>query len=215
MSKHRIMSTSRNLLLLLLSIGLLASTAGCARRGCTNVASPRFDPSAQKDDGSCGDVVQEYRLTQAELDRALTAQILNLNGSTFAGVKTIPHILTRPEIRSTDSTYRSVFVSSPARLTSADQVRQGTIIVKRVYLADPITGLKGTRANTYLMIKQYPGYYPEGGDYQYVGISYNPATDFTANPNAIYSQAVLNGKIATCANCHLAAPGNRFLYTQN
>ena len=71
--------------------------------------------------------------------------------------------------------------------------------------------------NIVIMVKREGGYYPEGGDWEYMEIKYDKNTDYTKNPNGILpmlSNDIIRGKIVKCANCHARA-GSNFLFHGN
>ncbi len=194
------------LLILALSGALLSA---CAREGCTDPRSSTYDPEAQRDNGTC---VLPYALTQAELNAINTRSLANITGVSFGGANTIPHILTDGTLTSPNQTYRDIYTNRPG-LTG--EFPLGSIIVKRMHDRNTTTGAYGRRRNTYIMVKQYPGYYPEGGDWQYIAIP-QTADSATVNPiwpNGRLIAAAFDGKVALCADCHRNAAGGRFVFT--
>lgn len=192
----------RPLFVLLLSAGLLL-VACEPEPGCTNPGSLNFNAEAGIDDGSCFD---SLTLSQEELNTVLDTFAVDLTG-TAATPDAIPHILAGEgaEIVDPDSTFRDVFTNylragDPSYLTTSIPV--GTIFVKRIFLRNP-DGSKGARRNTYIMYKQPEGYYPEGGDWEYIAI---PWISGSPNPpgfeNGVLGAALLRGKVALCATCH-------------
>lgn len=186
-------------------------TTSCRRTisGCTNPASPNYDPTANNDDGSC--VPQQLTITQAQYDQINTAVRLGITGVQFGGPLTIPHILTDPTITDPNQTIRDVYATQSSLQGT---IRPGTVIIKRIWLKNP-NGTRGARRNVYAMVKQPTGYYPAGGDFQYIAIKYDTTAINNANPNGIIAQAAFNGQVQLCAGCHASAPGNRFLFTPN
>jgi hypothetical protein len=164
--------------------------------GCTDPAAPNFTNEAGIDDGSCQ---FEVNISQAQLNEVLTPYRVDITGTALAGDITIPHILTNPFITDPDSTYRDILTTGAINL--GGDIPQGTIIVKRIYLTNP-DGTKGARSNTYVMIKQYPGYYPEGRDWEFAAIKYTSLNDYTRFPNGILGDATFRGKVALCGTCH-------------
>ena len=98
---------------------------------------------------------------------------------------------------------------------SLDQhVSVGTIMVRRAYYYPWTHYKRDSLINTLVMVKREAGYYPEGGDWEYIDIKYNKNTDYVVNPNGMLislSDNIIRGKIPKCANCHALA-GSSFLF---
>jgi uncharacterized protein (TIGR03067 family) len=73
----------------------------------------------------------------------------------------------------------------------------GAIVVKEKHVAGPASIPLSDYA---MMIKRHPGYYPEGGDWEYVYVTLSP------------ERKVLRGRLAECAKCHSAAKDRDFLF---
>ena len=193
---------------------LLAALTGCARRGCTDERSVNFDAEAQVDDGSC---VQPFALSQAQLNAISTRVAANVTGNTLGGTFTVPHILTDGSLTSTLETYRDIY-STRTTLTppGPEGYPVGTVYVKRMHDRNTVTGAYGARRNTYIMVKQYAGYYPEGGDWQYYAIPQNLPDTSNVNatfPNGWLVRAAFAGKVDLCSSCHAKAPNGKFVFT--
>ena len=97
---------------------------------------------------------------------------------------------------------------------SLDQhVSVGTIMVRRAYYY-PWAHERDSLINTVVMVKREAGYYPEGGDWEYMDIKNYKDTDYAVNPNGMLiasSDNIIRGKITKCANCHAIA-GSSFLF---
>ncbi len=192
-------------------LGLLAGVAviiavGCdVREGCTDPRALNYDEDAKRH-GPCI-YPSQIEITQAQLD-AVTAAIAaaqNLRGNPFAVPGHSSHSGPATPVPSPDSTERSVFSSHPAMLP----VPLATIVSKRIWRVQP-NGTRGARLSTFIMVKQNPGYFPEGGDYEYMVI---PAgtINHMVNPNGLLTAATRRGKLSDCAACH-ALGGPDFLF---
>ena len=97
------------------------------------------------------------------------------------------------------------------------EVTIGTIMARRAYYY-PWTGYKrDSLLNIAVMVKRETGYYPEGGDWEYIDIKYDKNTNYTLNPNGMLiesSDNIIRGRIAKCANCHAGA-GSNFVFHRN
>jgi hypothetical protein len=186
----------------------MAVAGGCRRRinGCTDPAASNYDFTANTDDGSCNLV-----LTQAQYNQIGTLVRGGVTGVQFGGPATVPHVLTDLTLTDANQTIRDVY-SNRSSLQGALPV--GTVVVKRIFLKNQ-DGSRGSASNVYAMVKQPAGYYPSGGDWQYIAIKYDPAIINATTPNGIIASAAFNGKVQLCAGCHAAAPGNRFVFTPN
>jgi len=68
-------------------------------------------------------------------------------------------------------------------------------------------GSKGMLQVTFAMAKREAGYYPEGGDWEYVMMPNNTGNDFNTQPNGALPDASntdMRGKLAMCVACHTA-----------
>lgn len=95
-----------------------------------------------------------------------------------------------------------------------ESVKVGTIMTRRAYYY-PYTNKRDSLLNVVVMVKREPGYYPEGGDWEYMDIAYDKTTDYNINPNGMLvlsDNSITRGKITKCANCHTKASGNDFLF---
>ena len=87
----------------------------------------------------------------------------------------------------------------------------GTIMARRAYYYPWTHHERDSLINTVVMVKREAGYYPEGGDWEYMDIKYNKNTNYLVNPNGMLiesSDNVIRGKIVKCANCHASAKSN-------
>jgi hypothetical protein len=186
----------------LLALCLFWFTACQPEQGCTDPSSPSYSPSAGLEDGSC-----EYgiELTQAQLS-SLNLQLSAELTGTAVSPRAISHNLV-PSTIPPDSSIRIVWGNTP----SGSTVTQGSIYAKRIIKRNP-DGTRGVRLATVVMVKQYPGYFPEGGDFDYYFIPWQTEPTTESFPNGIIGLATISGKVAVCANCHRDASNNDFLY---
>lgn len=87
-----------------------------------------------------------------------------------------------------------------------EPVEPGAIWICRLYrYAD---GSRGALLDIEVMLKREPGYFTEGGDYEYMAIPYDSTVDYAAHPNGILPSAddrLHRGKgvgVARCVACH-------------
>ena len=146
--------------------------------------------------------------TQAQLDASTTVVSQNLSGGTPFGNASISHNGT---MLPTDSTLRDVYSNFTGATASP-----GSVMTKRVYMKNP-NGSMGVLEVTFAMVKHEVGYWPAGGDWEYVEMPNMGTTNYTSNPNGMLPAAIdtmMRGKLAMCQSCHAAAPGNDFLFTK-
>jgi len=98
---------------------------------------------------------------------------------------------------------------------SADEtIAVGTIMVRRAYYYPWLHHERDSLINTVVMVKREAGFYPEGGDWEYLDIKYNENTNYLVHPNGMLiesSDNIIRGKITKCANCHAGA-GSKFVF---
>lgn len=191
-------------------LSLLAALAvmlvGCnVREGCTDPRALNYDEDAKRD-GPCV-YPSQIEITQTQLDAVISPipAAQNLRGNPFAVPGHSSHSGPVTLVPSPDSTERSVYSSHPATLP----VPLATIVSKRIWRVQP-NGTRGARLSTFIMVKQNPGYYPEGGDYEYILIPAG-SINHTVNPNGVLTSAARRGKLSDCAACH-ALGGPDFLF---
>ncbi len=150
-----------------------------------------------------------YVITQEQLDAATTLrlpQAYDIVGDPFKGFPN-DTLTTRHKCRSLfcDRDHTAPIVT-------------GSVWVRRAYHYDD--GVIGDLIDDVVMVKQDPGYYPEGGDYEYIKMPHDPSVDYVAHPNGMLPAIgdSLRGKgisLQNCVTCHANAPsGNNFLFTK-
>jgi hypothetical protein len=147
--------------------------------------------------------------TQADLNAAITAADLGVSGTPYGEDVTVAH---NGQPVSPDSTIRDIFMSSD---NLSDDIDVGTIFTKHTYLKNE-DGSKGALAVTFAMIKHEAGYYPDGGDWEYVVMPNDGSNDYDENPNGMLpaeSATDMRGELANCASCH-SAGGENFLFVK-
>lgn len=151
-----------------------------------------FFISACSDDDDNG---EPFELTQTALDESTNEIELGVTGQPFGGAS-IPHGGSGED---PDSTIRDVY-SNKSSLDGGFEV--GSIITKHTYKKNP-DGSKGQLLVTFAMVKMEEGYYPEGGNWQYVKMPNDGTTDYGQHPNGSLppASAENRGKLG-CIGCH-------------
>ncbi len=148
--------------------------------------------------------VPGFKITQAQLDASTilgSDQDTAIFGDPFNGFPS--------DTFTTKHKLRDLF----ANISLDKNVTIGTIMVRRSYYY-PWATKRDSLLNVVVMIKREAGYYPQGGDWEYMDIKYNSNTDYIQNPNGMLiesSDNITRGKITKCANCH-AITGGDFLF---
>lgn len=148
---------------------------------------------------------EEYKITQSELD-AISEFIESFTGGQMAHGG--------PDGTSPDSTVREVFAST-ANLSGSIPV--GTIVTKNTYKR----GADGNKTDeiyvSFAMVKREAGYYPDGGDWEYIMMPNDGAVDYNVHPFGILPDegSSSRGKLTSCAGCHSSGAGGDFLYVND
>lgn len=158
--------------------------------------------SCSKDDDD--DEVQDFTITQTDLDATTNAFELNVTGATF-GTSSIAHN-GNPDMTA-DDTFRDIYTNLTNK---SDNVEIGTIISKHTFAKND-DGSKGDLLVTFAMVKRKADYFADGGDWEYIMIPNDGSSDYEANPNGLLAGAGGRGQLANCAGCH-AAGGDDFLF---
>lgn len=146
-----------------------------------------------------------YNVTQNQLDEAT---ILTLSGDT--AIVGDPFNAFAADTFTTKHKLRDLFEN----ISLDNTVKVGTIMARRAYYIPAVHHERDSLINIVVMIKRERGYYPEGGDWEYMDIKYDQNTDYNINPNGMliaFSDNIIRGKIAKCANCHALA-GSNFVF---
>jgi hypothetical protein len=82
-------------------------------------------------------------------------------------------------------------------------------------------GQRGTLINVHIMVKRENGYNPNGGDFEYINIDFDPNTDYTQHPNGELPDITdtVNRGIDVarfnCVQCHRhSSTAGDFLFTE-
>lgn len=146
--------------------------------------------------------------SQKDLDAAITPVKLSVTGTPLGDVS-IAH---DGRDISADSSFRDSYTNMSL---PKGEIKPGTIFTKRAYLKKS-DGSKGNLEMLFAMIKQKKGYYPAGGDWEYISISPEKNIDYKVHPNGMLPAKAddeMRGKISMCGDCHKAASGKDFVFT--
>lgn len=149
-------------------------------------------------------------ISQKDLDMATTPAKLSVTGTPLGEVS-ISH---DGRNVSADSSFRDSYTNMGS---PKETIKEGTVFTKRAYAKNK-DGSKGNLLSLFAMIKREKGYFPEGGDWEYVSIPYDKAVDYKKHPNGILpdaSKKYMRGKITMCGSCHQAAAGKDFVFTNS
>ncbi len=169
--------------------------------GCIDSLALNFNQAATTDDGSCVFIVST---TQEDIDKSVNPLALFDTGPVFSA--SIGHNGQMPD-QGNQTTFRSSFTS----LNGPNlPIKTGTIFTKKTYLNKE--GVSDTLQAFFGMIKREPGYWPDGGDFEYWMSMYNKSmVDTLKIPMGMLPPMVddmMRGKIMMCAGCH-ADPGTK------
>ncbi len=170
---------------------------GFGGKGCNDPNALNYNPNASADDGSCAYYIE---ITQADLDSVVRPIASRLTGD-FLGISQSHDGRSNPG----NTTIRDIF----SNVSRNDVIRPGSVFTKRVYEKDST----GRLLVTFAMIKQEIGYFPAGGDFEYIVMPAADTVDYLAHPNGVLPpKGPTRGTLGTaCANCH-SNGGSDFLF---
>jgi len=145
---------------------------------------------------------------QANLNDATNVEDSNITGTKYGEQVSVSHD-NLPN--SPDSTYRDIY----SNILPQEDIRTGAIFAKRVYKRNADNS-RGPLLMTFALIKREEGYYPEGGDFEYVMMPYDGSNDYDVNPNGMLppeSDTLTRGKLASCVACHVYA--SKFVFSRS
>lgn len=151
---------------------------------------------------------ENVQTSQKEIDKSTTPVKLMVTGTPMGDVS-IAH---DGRDISADSSFRDSYTNISS---SKGEIKPGTIFTKRAYLRKS-DGSKGSLEMIFAMVKQKQGYYPAGGDWEYISISPEKNIDYKVHPNGMLPAEAddeMRGKIFMCGDCHKAASGKDFVFT--
>ena len=170
-----------------------------AYRGCTDPYALNYDPNASETKELCS-----YPLTlkQSVLDMSRNLKMEGKSGCTIKTSDLLPACFAVSDKNaSSDSSYRKTYVNmSPIQ----KPIQAGVFIAQHVFTP------KGKLVGIYAMYKQPTKYFPEGGDFEYLIIDPETASDTVRN-GVLPEIGVKRGKLKDCALCHARAK-NAFLF---
>jgi hypothetical protein len=149
--------------------------------------------------------VPSFNVTQEQLNHATiisSIQDTAIVGDPFNGFAS--------DAFTTDHKLRDLFEN----ISLNQSIKVGTIMTRRSYYYPWTQFKRDSLLNVVVMIKREAGYYPQGGDWEYMDIKYNKNTNYIENPNGMLIGSIDNitrGKITKCANCH-ANSGTDFIF---
>ncbi|PKP44924.1 MAG: hypothetical protein CVT95_10090 [Bacteroidetes bacterium HGW-Bacteroidetes-12] len=192
----------KNLILKTLLIGIFISLSGCADntpdyviQGCTNSNALNYNENAMLDDGSC---IFTIDVTQENINNSINPIALFKTGAEYP--VSIGHNGQMPNQGNT-ATFRSTFTNLA---NSNETILPGTIFSKKAYKNS--NGSVGELQAFFGMIKREPGYWPEGGDFEYYMTPYDKTkVDTLQMPMGMMPAQIddmMRGKIMMCAACH-------------
>jgi Cytochrome P460 len=150
-----------------------------------------------------------YTLTQADLNKSSQSQDANITGAKYGVSVSVAHDNTTS---GPDETYRDIY----STIAKGGSIAPGTIFTKRTYLKND-DGSKGPLLMTFAMAKRESGYYPNGGDWEYVMMPNDGTNDYNVNPNGMLPQVSatdMRGQLATCASCHASASSSDYIFSR-
>lgn len=150
--------------------------------------------------------VPAFKATQTDLNAATKVEDLGVTGTKYGEGVSIPH---GGSSGNPDSTFRDIY----SNIGQQEDIRVGAVMAKRTY-AKNADGSKGPLLVTFSMIKHEEGYFPEGGDFEYVLMPNDGSNDYGANPNGLLpDESVIErrGKLESCAGCHSKVSGFSFV----
>jgi hypothetical protein len=153
------------------------------------------------------EVTKPFLITQALLDAATHVSAAN-------DTLIIGNPFNEREIEMQDK-FRSIFSNVP----KSNQLKAGDIITIINYAN--VNGHRGTQLFTDIMVKRESGFNPEGNDFEYMRIMFDPSVDYQAHPNGILPDITntkargLGGNILSvdCVTCHKRTED--FIYYDN
>lgn len=206
--------TDKLIFVILLSI-LSGGIWSCSQKeGCTRSSAINFDKDAEKDNGSCIDFID---LDQNLVD-ITNVQYPKIHSGVFitnqdgGPVDTFRVVHGGKGKISADSTVRVFYTNFDIDSRNA---KPGDVIIKKVYRKNFQTGLQDTSKllGVTAMFKQNQGYWPEGGDWEYIVI---PSTSITSkNPNGVLpptTEITKRGKLKSCGECHKSGGSDYVLF---
>lgn len=148
-----------------------------------------------------------------------------LDGATVTrAVKSGVHLETRPDFSGSDripinprlwsgdllaNTDPNQYIRSVTSTSGSGAMAPGTVFATHVYEKNGEGGM-GKLVNVGVMVKHPAGYFPAGGDWEYILI--DPGTVSDTKPNGLVDRATFRGKQNECADCHSRA-GRDFIFS--
>jgi len=150
-----------------------------------------------------------FSLTQADLNKSTKIQDENVTGTKYGVDVSFAHDGTTS---GPDETYRDIFSS----IASGGSIATGTVFTKRTYMKNA-DGSRGPLLVTFAMAKRESGYYPNGGDWEYVIMPNDGSNDYNTNPNGALPPTTatsVRGQLDACASCHTYASSSNYIFSR-
>ena len=140
---------------------------------------------------------KQIHVTQDQLDAATL-----IVSAKDTGITGDPYYAAYPD-SSISGRIRDLHASIP----TSDSIVPGSIFVRKTYKY--LNKVRGRLLNTTVMVKREAGFFPAGGDFEYMRIPFDPSTDYAKHPNGMLpeiSETTCRGSdqiaFATCVTCH-------------
>jgi hypothetical protein len=158
----------------------------------------------------------DYKITQSDLDKSSAVIDTAIVGDRF---------MVFHRIKDTTTYLHGARDVSGNLLAKNSPLDVGTIFVRKyASIPDSTHAWPRTTEKVMLMVKRFGGYFPDGGDWEYILTRYDASVDKSIHPNGLLpteptntnidsSMTGMRGKLYTrCAQCHEARRDQSFLF---
>ena len=192
----------RTLIYIVLLVSPLLTLTSCGGGGGGGEETPTPDQPAEV-------ILTQDMLDAASVTRAVKSGVHRQMRPDLSGTDPVPvnpRLWTGEVLQNMDPNNYLRTVTSTAGSTA---LNPGTVWVTHVYSKQP-NGSQGDLINIGVMVKHPTGYFPQGGDWEYILIDPNSVTP--QRPNGLVTAATFRGKETDCAACHSRA-GKNFIFS--